>query len=83
MTMYAHLITIFRKIDPEKLYWEFTYFEERSFQSAAFGARKKELFKIDGKFYRVDIVEKISPLKQLPNLVVKHGRHTIFRDYVD
>ena len=71
MTMYAHLITIFRKIDPEKLYWEFTYFEERSFQSAAFGARKKELFT------KKEIIEYITVNTQITNFKCVIGESKI------
>lgn len=78
-----HRITILKKIDPEKMCCEYTYFEEKSFQSATFGARKNEIFKLDSEFYHVDIKERTSTFKKIPNLLVKHGRHKVLEAYLD
>ena len=75
--VYAHLIIIFRKINPLKKYNQFTYYDEKSFKSAAFGACKNDVFKIDGNFYQVDTKEITSHLHEVNNIIVKHGRHII------
>ena len=81
-TEYHHIVTIFRKIDPSKRYYEFTYTDEGSFQSALFGAKKGDIFKIDDSFYIVDKKDKYSPLKIIPNMIIKHGRHVIKQEII-
>ncbi|KKM23451.1 hypothetical protein LCGC14_1615060 [marine sediment metagenome] len=55
-TLHTHIITIFRKINLEKIHWEFSYYDEKSFQLAAFGAKNDAIFKIDGTYYRIETI---------------------------
>ena len=75
-TMHAHTIKILRKIDPTKKFSEFIYFEEDDYINAAWYDRN-EIIKIKGSFYKVEIKDHVSSVEELPNLLVKHGRHVV------
>ena len=76
MTEFAHTITTLRKIDPSKKFFEFSYCEESKYESAKWYS-KGEILKIGENFYQISIKEHFSPLQEIPNLLVKHGRHTV------
>jgi len=81
-TLHVH-ITVFRKINPKKTFWEFSYYDEKSFQSAAFGTKNDDTFKIYGTYYRIETVEKISSMEKILKLLVKQGWHTVLKGYLD
>lgn len=74
---YAHIITIFHKINPGNKYTAFTYYEEPSFENASFGCKKNDIFKINNEFYKVSFKEILSSKEIVNNLIVKSGRHVV------